>query len=147
MQIKYVNDFDFATINARLDYSKMEGYEYQGSVDADPTDFMGTGGYPEERINVRVNASRDEYTANYSLTYIGGHGDGVANDFDSFLSHDITVEYQSPFDVTVLLGILNATDEDPVIDPLGGWGATDGITKALYDLAGRRTVLQIKYDF
>ena len=147
MQIKYVNDFDFATINARLDYSKMEGYEYQGSVDADPTDFMGTGGYPEERINVRVNASRDEYTANYSLTYIGGHGDGVANDFDSFLSHDITVEYQSPFDVTILLGILNATDEDPVIDPLGGWGATDGITKALYDLAGRRTVLQIKYDF
>ena len=147
MEVKFVDDFDFATLNARLSYSKMQGYEYQGSVDADPTNFMGTGGYPSKRVNARVNLSRDEYTVNYSATYIGGHGDGTVNDFDSYLAHDITAEYQSPFNVSLLFGILNATDEDPVIDPVGGWGATDGITKALYDLAGRRIVFQAKYSF
>ena len=57
------------------------------------------------------------------------------------------MEYQSPYDLTVLLGVLNFTDEEPIIDPLGGWNATDSITKYLYDLAGRRTVVQVKYEF
>jgi outer membrane receptor protein involved in Fe transport len=96
---------------------------------------------------LNLNLKRDDWQFNYSSVYIGSHGDGVTNDFDSYLTHDFTMEYQSPYDLTVLLGVLNFTDEEPIIDPLGGWNATDSITKYLYDLAGRRTVVQVKYEF
>ena len=147
LEVKYENDFDFGTFSSKLNWSRNDEYLYQGSIDTAPSDFSGIEGYPEDRINVTLNLQRDDWQFNYSSVYIGDHGDGVSNDFSSYMSHDFTVEYQSPYDITVLAGVLNFTDEDPVIDPLGGWNATDSITKYLYDLAGRRTVVQVKYEF
>ncbi len=146
-EVKYSEDFDFGTLTSRLNWSRNDEYLYQGSVDSAASDFSGEEGYPEDRINLTLNLKRDDWQFNYSSVYIGDHGDGVANDFDSYLTHDFTMEYQSPYDLTVLLGVLNFTDEEPIIDPLGGWNATDSITKYLYDLAGRRTVVQVKYEF
>jgi len=80
------------------------------------------------------------------MNYIGEHGDGQLEDYDSYNTHDLTIEYRTPLEgLTVTLGILNFTDEEPVLDSIGGYD--DAITGILYDLAGRRTVGRLKYTF
>ena len=147
VRAQYNDDFDFGNLEARLEYSHMDSYKYQGSVDSTASEFMGTGGYPEDRVNASLRLTRDTYTVNYNMNYIGAHGEEDVNDFESYMTHDITVEYRTPYNLDITAGVVNFTDEEPVIDPLEGWNATDDITKYLYDLAGRRTFVRLTYNF
>jgi len=47
--------------------------------------------------------------------------------------------------VDLTVGVLNFTDEGPVLDVIGG-GFTSA-SETLYDLAGRRYFARVKYSF
>ena len=74
---------------------------------------MGTGG-AEDRLGLRL--TRDTFTVNYNLNFIGEHGEAEINDFDSYMTHDITVEYRTAFNLDVTAGVVNLPMR-PVIDP------------------------------
>ena len=121
----------------------MESYEFQAEPGGAATEFMGEGGYPEDRINMSLRLEWDTITANYTMNYIGEHGDGVSEDYDSYVTNDITLEYRTPMNVDLTLGILNFTDEGPVLDG----GEFTSASEVLYDLAGRRYFARLKYTF
>lgn len=146
VRIEYDTELSFGSLYVRGEYSHMDTYEFQGSPEDPTTEFMGEAGYPEDRFNLSVRLSRESITAAYTLNYISEHGDGQLEDYDSYATSDITLDYQTPINgLGLTLGVLNATDEEPVIDSIGGYD--DSITGILYDLAGRRYMMSVKYTF
>lgn len=124
----------------------MEDFEFQAEPGGAVSNFMGDAGFPEDRVNMNLRLTQDNWTVNYTMNYIGDHGDGELEDYDSYNTHDLFVEFRTPLDgLSVSLGVLNFTDEEPVLDSIGGYD--DSVTGILYDLAGRRTVGRLKYTF
>jgi len=148
VRAQYVNDFDFGAVDAQLQYSHMDSYKFQSSVSSDASEFMGTGGYPEDRFNASVSLTRDSYTLGYTMNHISDHGDGETEDYDSYTTHDFVVEYRTPFNMDLTAGVVNFTDEEPIVDAVTGYNtSTEDITQYLYDLAGRRTFVRLTYTF
>ena len=148
IQATYINDFEFGALDMRLEYSHFDSYEFQSSVSNAPSDFMGTGGYPEDRVNANILLIRDSITVNYSMNYISDHGGGETSDYDSYMTHDVAVEYRTRFDLDVVVGVSNFTDQEPLIDEIQGYTpSNEQITYDLYDLAGRRTFVRLTYNF
>ena len=146
MRLTYERDTDLGDLYIRAEYSHLDSYTFQGSPEDPSSEFMGEGGYPEDRFNTSLRLTRDNFTANYTLNYIADHGDGDLQDYSDYVTHDITFEYRTPVDgLSLTLGALNFTDEEPVLDSIGGYD--DGITGVLYDLAGRRIFGSIRYSF
>jgi len=146
MRLTYELDMGFGDLYIRSEYSHMDSYTFQGAPGDPSTEFMGEGGFPEDRFNTSVRFTVDNLTANYTFNYIGDHGDGELQNYSDYTTHDITVEYQTPVDgLALTLGSLNFTDEKPVLDSIGGYD--DGVTGILYDLTGRRIFGSIRYTF
>ena len=145
LRAQYAQDFDFGTFEATASWSHFMKYDVQNSADDDVIDFITEDGYPENRMNLNARLTRDSFTVNYAMNFIGEHGDGEISDYDSWMMHDITLEYRSPWNVDLTVGIVNFTDEKPVIDSIGSYN--DTITGYLYDLAGRRFFARVQYNF
>ena len=147
MRVEYDADTPIGLFYGRLEWSHMESYEFQAEPGGAFSDFMDEAGYPEDRVNMNLRLTQDNWTVNYTMNYISSHGDGELQDYGSYNTHDILVEFRTPFleGLSISLGVLNLTDEEPVLDSIGGYD--DGITGVLYDLAGRRTVGRLKYTF
>jgi iron complex outermembrane receptor protein len=146
MRLTYELDMGFGDLYIRSEYSHLDSYTFQSAPGDPSTEFMGEGGFPEDRFNTSVRFTVDNLTANYTFNYIGDHGDGELQNYSDYTTHDITVEYQTPVDgLALTLGSLNFTDEKPVLDSIGGYD--DGVTGILYDLAGRRIFGSIRYTF
>ena len=142
---QYSRDFDFGNIDARAEWSHMDEYKFQNSAADSADDFMGEGGYPEDRAHMVLRWTRDSFTVNYAMNYISDHGDGRLEAYDDWTTHDVTVEYRTPWNVDFTAGVVNLTDEEPVIDEIGGYN--DSITGILYDLSGRRYFVRMRYTF
>ena len=143
VRARYTGDFDFGTLDGSLEYSRMKRFALQNSADDSVLELIGEGGYPEDRVSGWLRLTRDEFTLNYAVNFIGEHGDGELEDYDSYLMHDITLEYRTPWNVDLTVGVANFTDEKPVIDGIAGYN--DSVTGVLYDLAGRRSFVRIRY--
>ena len=145
VRAQYNQDFDIGTVEAQLEWSRFLKYDLQNSADDAVIDFISEAGYPENRMNAVVRLIRDSFTVNYAMNYIGEHGDGEFEDYGGYMTHDVTFEYRSPWNLDLTLGVQNFTDEKPIIDPIGGYD--DSITGTLYDLAGRRYFARVQYNF
>ena len=146
MRLTYERDMGFGDLYVRSEYSHLDSYTFQGAPGDPSSEFMGEGGFPEDRFNTSVRLTVDNLTANYTLNYIGEHGDGELQKYSDYTTHDITVEYQTPVDgLALTFGTLNFTDEKPVLDDIGGYD--DAVTGILYDLSGRRIFGSIRYTF
>ena len=145
VRAQYNQDFDIGTVDARLEWSRFITYDFQNSADESITDFMKEAGYPENRVNASVRLIRDSFTVNYALNHIGDHGDGELEDYGAYTTHDITFEYRTDWNVDLTVGVVNFTDEKPIIDGIGGYN--DTITGELYDLSGRRYFARLQYNF
>ena len=144
VRVRYTGDFDFGTLDGSLEYSRMKSFALQNSADESVLELIGEGGYPEDRVSAWLRLTRDDFTLNYAVNFIGEHGDGELEDYDSYLMHDIILEYRTPWNVDLTVGVANFTDEKPVIDGIAGYD--NNVTGVLYDLAGRRYLVRFRYS-
>ena len=145
VRAQFNQDFDIGTVEAQLEWSRFLKYDLQNSVDEAVIDFITEAGYPEDRMNAVIRLTRDSFTVNYAMNFIGKHGDGELEGYDSYMTHDATFEYRSPWNVDLSVGVQNFTDEKPVLDSIGGYD--ESVTGILYDLAGRRYFARLQYNF
>ena len=145
VRAQYNQDFDIGTIEAQLEWSRFLKYDLQNSADESVIDFITEAGFPENRMNAVIRLIRDSFTVNYAMNFVGKHGDGELEDYDSYMTHDVTFEYRSPWNLDLTVGVQNFTDEKPVLDSIGGYD--DSVTGILYDLAGRRFFARVQYNF
>ena len=145
VRAQFNRDLDIGTLEGKLQWSRFFKYDVQNSADEDVIDFITEGGFPENRVNAGIRLTRDAFTVNYAMNFIGEHGDGEFEDYDSSMTHDVTFEYRSPWNLDLTVGVQNFTDEKPIIDNISGYD--DSITGVLYDLAGRRYFARVQYNF
>lgn len=150
--------FDFTGFNARtsLDITRLLDHEstpFAGQPTIDKVGFIteDQGSYTEWRSNFSFSLMSDNWTATYSLRYIGGADDVNGGDFDplgksvdALTYSDLAASYNINDDLVISMGIDNVFDKKAPY--LTSWNDanTDVMT---YDLLGRRGFMRVNYHF
>lgn len=117
---------------------------------------------PEYRSNLTLNWALGDHSVNWHTQFIPGHCQSTALDVDqietlqarctldadgnkverpSWAHHNVSYNYETPFNSTVTLGILNVADKDPVVD------TNNSVNMGLYPIVGRQYQVQYTQRF
>ncbi len=130
------------------------GYELQNSPDDQLTDIIGgsaagASGYSQNRVNTNVRLNTGDLTVSLNSQFIDGFDNpSETGTYDSWLSHDVTVNWINAFNVDGLeltAGVQNITEEEPQIDSTGFYDAS--IVLSTYSVYGRVPFVNFKYSF
>ncbi len=167
--LRYDHDFSFGRLvienqstwykentQELFDPTQVEGF--------DTTDFVGTVGSPSFVSNLRASLTRDDWTYNYYVQYVGSTDDSPFTDatgsyfgypdavfdikMDSAFFHNISIFYQQE-KWDFLLGINNLFGESPdvVSDVFRARRGNVPVAASQYDLLGRRVFARVNYRF
>jgi iron complex outermembrane receptor protein len=124
--------------------------------------ILDAHGVPEYRANFTANWTLGNFQVGWVSNYIPANGAADATCYpsfgdapctgdefliknDSWLTHDLQVAYNLPWNAEIAIGARNIFDEDPPLNgPWYGWAPFD---KYLYDGQGRITYLRYKQNF
>jgi iron complex outermembrane receptor protein len=140
-------NFDFGGMG-RLTNELLANYYLTYEVDSG-ADIAGEAQLPEWRAILRNVWTFGDFNVAYNINYIGGQDSALSSspDFDdglpSWTTHDIQVNYFTPWDGRVTLGVDNIGDRDPVVDP----GESRGYNNSLYDAYGRMVYVRYMQNF
>ena len=140
-------NFDFGSYG-RLTNELLANYVLNYEVDSG-ADIAGDAGLPEWRAILRNVWTFGDFNVAYNINYIGGQDTALSSspDFDdglpSWTTHDIQVNYFTPWDGRVTVGVDNIGDRDPVLDP----GESRGYNNSLYDAYGRVVYFRYMQNF
>lgn len=129
-----------------LQMSQTLSYEVDSGAD-----IAGDQGLPETRLNLENVYAIGDFSFAWNINYIGaqdtslGNEDAAGNDtgVDSWLTHNLQVNWFAPWQGRVTAGIMNVTDEDPPLDP----GESRGFNWNLYNGYGRIPYLRYTQSF
>ncbi|EGR3300328.1 TonB-dependent receptor [Vibrio parahaemolyticus] len=155
--IRYLNDFDFATllVNWENTYTfKYDVTQSDGSIEEYNGKFISSqiGNYSSYRSNLTLGLAKDSWKANWNARLIDGveyelpgeNGEIYNFNVPTVVYHDISAAYMFDNDITLSGGINNLFDKEPplILDTIAG--NTDTTT---YDVAGRYFYvnLNVKY--
>ena len=146
LRAHYDMDTDIGAFAFDLEMSHILTFDEQSLPTGPVFDRPGTEGYPENRLNFTTRYSHDMFTVNYNMRWIDEH-DGVtaAGEYEDYMTHDITFVWHTPWEGDLTFGVMNLTDEEPVIDSASGYD--DEVTLLLYDVRGRTPFLTYKHSF
>lgn len=129
----------------------------------DGVNYAGRPGYPRLRANLNNAWSMGDFTASWNMSYIhhtqsmtyrdwlGDARDGmpagvsfddyneglVGKTMASYITHDLQLSYQAPWNATITLGVKNLADRKPTRDYLYQHYNSDSVDTYLYDPWGR----------
>jgi len=99
---------------------------------------------PENRVTVQIGWSLDDHSISLASTYLAGMenterneadtADIVVDTLDSYLSHNLSYNYHTPWNSKLSIGILNLTDKTP---PRAENENPRDPINSLYDIRGR----------
>lgn len=136
LRSNYEFETSIGVFTTSLQVSHLLEFNENGIERIDVDDF-----HPETNANLGFRWAWNNYAANLNNHYISEHGDGA---YDSYLSHDLTLNWAAPWDGEVTVGVRNLTDEDPILKFGVDW---DADALELYDVAGRTTFVNYKHTF
>jgi len=160
--IEYLKGFDFGAVynfeafdNANsfdLNVTYLDTYKrvaYLGGAERVLDGFIGAGfgGYPKWRANASFNTAAENWSATYSVQYIGAGDDffatdGIGSHMDAVTYHNIQATYNLMENLVLSGGIDNLFDKKA--PRVASW--TDGNTDTMtYDLAGRRGYIRLTF--
>ena len=102
--------------------------EFQNTPNDEISDSIGgssagSSGFPEDRINTSIRLNREDVTLSLNSRYISSFDNPTeTSQYESWLSHDVTVNWTNAFNVAGLeltAGVQNVTEEEPKIDEEG----------------------------
>ncbi|PCI34570.1 MAG: TonB-dependent receptor [Alphaproteobacteria bacterium] len=154
VDVGVVYNFEAMELNNTLDLqiSYLDTYErttFEGDVPLVLNGFIGAGfgGYPKWRANASFNTAAEDWSATYSIQYIGAGDDffatdGIGSHMKAVMYHNLQATYNLMENLVVSAGIDNLFDKKA--PRVSSW--TDGNTDTMtYDLAGRRGYVRLTY--
>lgn len=141
-------EFDFG-----MKVSKYLTYKYtyvDNGVTAISEDEAGREDRPDLRINMNIDYTLGDHSVHYFANHIGEQtswdykGDDESSGYymiDSYVSHNLSYNYQMPWSNAVTLGVTNFTDEDPKFNKQGGYAGN------LYSIRGRTYYMSYQHNF
>ena len=109
-------------------------------------DVSGDAQLPEFRAILRTVWQFGDFGVAYNINHIDSQDNALSASLDrlsSFTTHDIQLNYVTPYNFRVTVGVDNIGDKDPVVDP----GELRGFNVDLYDPYGRITYVRFQHDF
>jgi len=154
VDVGVVYNFEAMELNNTFDFqvSYLDTYErtaFEGDVPMVLNGFIGAGfgGYPKWRANTSFNTAAENWSATYSIQYIGEGDDffateGIGSHMDAVMYHNIQGTYNIMENLVFSAGIDNLFDKKA--PRVASW--TDGNTDTMtYDLAGRRGYIRLTF--
>jgi len=148
-----LNTDNAGMFNFQFQWSHVLSFDQEAVPGDGFVDILDSHGVPEDRVNLNINWSLGNFQASWLASYIGANGkadeiecpDGNLCQNDSWLTHDIQVAYNLPWNAEIALGARNAFDTSPPFNGfVYGWQPMDF---SLYDAQGRITYLRYKQNF
>jgi iron complex outermembrane recepter protein len=141
-------NFDFADWGSLRNQFSL-GYTDSYKLDGD--EQIGSNSFPKFRAQLLNNYTYGDFTLSWNLSHIDGHNDFLEQfELGSHTTHDLMVTWQAPWNAKLSVGVNNAGDKDPVLDPSGGC-ASDvsprGYCTNLYDAYGRVPFVRYTQSF
>jgi iron complex outermembrane receptor protein len=90
--------------------------------------------------------SYGDFTFAWNINYIGDQSDSLADPdvgLSSWTTHDLQLNYFTPWDGRITVGVDNLLDKDPVLDE----GEGRGFNFSLYDGYGRVPYVRYQQNF
>lgn len=143
----------FGNWDLGLQWVHILSYELQNSPDDTLTDIIGGSsnggsGFSENRVNTNIRLNRGDLTVSLNSQFIDGFDNPTEDGtYDSWLSHDLTVNWINAFNIDGLeftAGVQNLTEEEPSIDSTGNYDAS--IVLSSYSVYGRVPFINFKYS-
>ncbi|MCK7592805.1 TonB-dependent receptor plug domain-containing protein [Pseudomarimonas salicorniae] len=114
---------------------------YTDSFKQDGAEQIGTNSAPKYRAQLANSWTYGDFGVAWNLSHIDSHENFLGNgQLASWTTHDIVLTWDAPWNAKLSVGVNNATDKDPVLDPSGGCasdGSPRGYCTQLYDGYGR----------
>ncbi|HEY7906270.1 MAG TPA: TonB-dependent receptor, partial [Wenzhouxiangella sp.] len=121
------------------------GYTWSYEID-DGTNIAGLAGLPRWRAVWANQHFYGDFSFAWNVNYIGSQTTAASPTLDSLPSwttHDLQVNYFTPWDGRISIGVDNALDKDPVVDP----GESRGFNFGLYNGYGRISYVRYVQSF
>ena len=140
-------DTSFGIWSANFNWSHYLNYDNEETYGTgDLYNAAGTLGFPENRMNLLLRWELgDSWFSSLNIDYIGENKS--RNDdtvWDAWTTANLTVGYATDNYGTFSVGATNLTDEDPLLDAIGGPSEADGW---LYDFTGRVWFARYSIEF
>jgi outer membrane receptor protein involved in Fe transport len=152
--VRYTTDIEGGTLTFNIDTTYYDTYDItqaNGDVIENAGYFYrnsGDGNFPEWKTNADVRYSSDDWSAAWSIRYIGEVDEpfSVASGFrtiDSQTVHDARFSYFMD-NMTATIGLNNVFDEDP---PYADTGFNDNTDPRTYNTQGRHVYVSLGLAF
>jgi len=141
--------FNYEVLGGQVSTNFLLSHQLDQSVDGG-RDFIKDPGTPEQRAVLSNTYSYGDWTVAYNINMIGDQydyiedGQGVGH-VPTWVTQDLQVNYNTPWDGKIIVGVRNLTEKAPPID-LGNVGSRD-YDFNLYDGYGRVTYLRYIQTF
>ncbi len=138
-------NFDFGGAG-RLSNELVATYVNSVKVDGG-SNFVGEAGVPEWRAILRNVYTWGDFSGAWNINYIDGQdsslAEGSAGSLSSWTTHDLQLNYFTPWNSRVTIGADNVFDKDPVLDD----GEGRGFNFNLYNGYGRIVYARFTQSF
>ena len=145
MDINLRTNFDFGGAG-RLNNELQAGYTQRFETDGGDN-VAGDAGLPKWRAVLANVYSFGDFTFAWNINYIDGQdtslADGDAGSLPSWTTHDLQLNYFTPWDGRITVGVNNVVDKDPVLDE----GEGRGFNFSLYNGYGRIPYVRYTQNF
>ena len=145
LRANYNLETDLGDFQFDLELSRIESWELTPSPGEATVDIVDGEGNPRHRGIFSVGWARGVYSAAYFMRVIDEFDGPSGGKYDRQFTHDVTAVAVLPWGGQVSAGVRNLFDEDPVIDPVGGY--QDNVVLVLYDVAGRTPFISYTHEF
>lgn len=130
-------DLGGGALDSTLQVSYISSYTVDGGQE-----LAGIAGLPEYRAQLRNQYSIGDFVFALNTNVIDANGDG-ANGVGTWTTHDVQINYNTPWDGRITLGAQNVGEKLPTLVTSGGRDYNYG----LYDGYGRYTYVQYTQTF
>ena len=146
-------DTEVGTFEAGFNVSKYLKYKYTYVDNGESfvsEDEAGRTDTPDLRINISLDYTLGDHSVHYFANYIGAQTSWQYNgdtedtglyEIDSYTSHNLSYNYNMPWNNSFTLGVNNLTDEDPKFRKDGSYEGN------LYSIRGRTYYLSFRQSF
>ena len=156
IDIKLHTEFDlgvFGALNNQLQWSHIERYRIDGR------DSVDRPSLPADRASLRTTWDLGDFGLSWNVHYIAGTRSAQAQNIDDFgfgdygyamrlaswVTHDLQLSWNAPWNGKLALGVTNLANKDPILDPLKPTGRAFDFN--LYDGYGRVPYLRYSQGF
>jgi iron complex outermembrane receptor protein len=140
-------DTSFGIWSANFNWSHYLNYDNEETYGTGELyNAAGTLGFPENRMNLLLRWELgDSWFSSLNIDYIGENKSRISDTvWDAWTTANLTVGYATDNYGTFSVGATNLTDEDPLLDDIGGPREADGW---LYDFTGRVWFARYSIEF